>query len=284
MQDHTQATDVERIGSLSRSSFTQKYLALHQPVVLTEPAAQWPAVQKWSLTYLQSVFGGQRVSVEYYPSGERSDAWIHGNMTLGGYIQRVRDDPQARRRYYLAEQRINEISPKLFDDIQLPSLIDRQKSVKTVVFIGYDTFTTAHYHRFSTQAFLTQIVGEKQVTLYRASDLAYLYPYPWYSRRWNFSGIPFTFGHKVDVPQQFPNLTKAHAWQCTIQPGEMLFIPDHWMHTASGFGENLSITFFWKESWVHSHIPGLARDILAEAKRQAMGGLSKVSRRRGMHR
>lgn len=275
---------VERISALSRETFVHQYLKPHRPVILTDVVSKWPAFQRWSLEYLQAEFADHRVLVEHYPGGERYGAYTYAEMSVGEYIERVVGDPESRQHYYLADSTLDSTLPGSVKDVPTPEMIPENSSHRPVVFIGCDTFSAAHYHRNLIQAFLCQLQGRKEVRLYPAAHTKYLYPNPWYTLRTNFSRIPMDFGDHGSCSADFPKFDQAEIWECVVEPGEMLFIPDHWMHSTAGIGENISVTHFWNESWRYCYLPGLIRDFAAASNKNVLLTVARASRFLGIQK
>lgn len=275
---------VDRIANVSRQEFVEKYLKPQLPVVLTDVATSWPAMNRWNLKYLEEKYANHNVLVEYYPTGERYGAYTYRDMTVGEYIRRVTGEPDQRKSYYLADTRLDTTLPESVGDIGIPDVILDRQGHRPVVFIGCDTFSAAHYHRNRIQAFLCQIQGSKKVNLYPAAHTKYLYPHAWYKLRTNFSQIPMEFENHDSATDEFPDFEKAETWQCVVEPGEMLFIPDHWMHSTAGYGENITLTHFWNEPSRYCYFPGLIRDGASSINKFAMVSAARVSKAMGIHR
>src|SRR6266498_3303141 len=75
---------------------------------------------------------------------------------------------------------------------------------------------------------LCQIQGTKRLILYPPSDVSVL-------------GLPpGTSTSTINVFESGPNLQNTHPLEAVLKPGDVLFIPPLWLHTASP-SENLSI-------------------------------------------
>ncbi|MEM9646486.1 MAG: cupin-like domain-containing protein [Planctomycetota bacterium] len=279
MTDTSCPDEIPRLEGLTRQRFVDEYLRFQQPFVLTEESSTWPAVRDWSLDHLAMTHHDHEVLVEYYPSARRSDAYTYTRMTVGEYIHRVQSEPEARRRFYLADTSIESTLPRLKDDVGIPSVIESTEGLRTGLFFGFDTFSATHYHRFCEQALLVQISGCKEVSLYPAKQLSKTSPHPWYGLRTNFSRIEMEFDTHREQAERHMRITPL---RCILQPGEMLFIPDHWMHTVAGPGENISLTYFWPESLRHCYVPGVARDLLSSLNKTTLLAAARIGRRLGI--
>lgn len=276
--------EIPRLTELTRQDFVRNYLRPQVPFILTGEASQWPAVGKWSLDYLAETHLDHRVLVEFYPTQQRNHAYTYVEMTVGEYVQRIKSDPDARHTYYIADTSVESTLPEIKDDIRVPSIIQSDRGMRSALFFGCDTFSTAHYHRFRQQALLAQVVGSKDVLLYPAKHLKHTYPNPWYGLRSNFSSIEMEFDNVHPEPEEYPNFTNADEYRCTVNAGEMLFIPDHWMHTVLGPGENVTVTYFWPESVRDCYLPGVVRDAFAYINKMTLTGIARIGKPVGLHR
>jgi hypothetical protein len=130
------------------------------------------------------------------------------------------------------------------------------------MFVGFDSLSGAHYHT-GTQALFAGVAGEKTVVFYPPKDSPYLYPHKWYLESYHYSRVNFD----QDL-SQYPKLKKTHPVECTLRPGELLFIPIHWWHLVRGHGFTVNLTLFWRAERRHHHYPtpGLRTDFCRVAK------------------
>jgi len=247
--------------SWSRDDFVRDHLSKSQPVVISGMASQ--ALQQWDQESLLRRNGEQLVDVEYYPLGSRGDAFTYRQMTLQDYDHLVQSSEEQQKKYYLAEKPIDQIFPHSADDYEMPLVIPGHGNPRTMGFYGYNTFSTCHYHKLTTQAILTQVIGTKRLLLFPPTDARHLDLTPWYGLRPNHSRIPFDEFDWEELSVRFPDLAKTTAYEVELQPGESLYIPDHWLHTAEGIGCSLSITTFWDDDFRLAYSPGVYRDRLA---------------------
>jgi len=195
-----------------------------------------------------------RVNVAHYPTGDKGVTPCYLDMELGQYIKLLRDLPEERSRYFLTDRSVTEAFPNAAADLKAPSVLSGFEMSRVSAFVGIDTFTETHYHTAPIEAMLTQLHGRKQVVLYGPECFAALKPYPWYSMKFNYSRIPrSSWAAAGGIPDAMGNV-------CTLEPGEMLFIPQGWFHAVTGFSENVSITYFFKGQYRSARLPVLVRD------------------------
>eukprot|EP00762_Andalucia_godoyi_P006820 ANDGO_00958.mRNA.1 JmjC domain-containing protein D len=97
------------------------------------------------------------------------------------------------------------------------------------MFIGSagSEFPFIHVDVCNTHAWSAQIYGSKRFIFWAPSDTAFLYP--GYGNKPLLSSI--LDPDNVDL-MKFPLFAKATRIECVLQPGEVLFIPSGWWHTA----------------------------------------------------
>lgn len=270
---------IPRIENPTRAVFEEEVLPAGRPVIFTGAMADWEACGRWTPAYLAAACGARIVPVEYYPQGNRCGQWSFLQIPLARYLE-LSASP-AHRNYYLAEIPLAEVLPSLIHEVRRPHVVDPARIRKEVIFIGRDSFTTLHYHR-GTQALLAQVSGRKRVLLYRPQDTPLLYPERWYSLFTNFSRIDLE-DVAPGTAARFPLYARARPLQCTLEAGEMLFIPVQWWHAARGEGLSISVTTFWKarlREWTFP-VPGL-RDLCHLPVRKALLLADGAARRLGL--
>lgn len=97
-------------------------------------------------------------------------------------------------------------------------------------------FPFAHIDQYYTNAWITQLYGEKQITVFPQGQDEMLYPNPEnpYVSRVNIFNPDYNL---------HPNFKSATPIKGTILPGETLFIPRGTWHTALSLTTNISVIF-----------------------------------------
>lgn len=244
---------IERIERLSPESFARNYRRRGRPVIITNEPGVRAAASRWNLDYLVGMHPHHQVSIEHYETGD-TRFWSYKDMELAQYVELIRSQPGARSQYYLAEKPLAEALPNIVSDLITPEIVSRTKIEQAAVFLGIDTFTRAHYHSTPMEAVLTQLCGKKRLTLLAPGKLGLLRPYPWYAMRSNWARL------SMSTQDGSPATIAATLYECMLEPGEMLFIPQGWFHEARGLGESVSVTYFFRGSWRDAHPRVAARD------------------------
>ena len=84
---------------------------------------------------------------------------------------------------------------------------------------------------------LIQVTGRKRVVLYCPQEATNLY----------LSGDKSQV-LDIDNPnlEKFPKFTKAVAYECFLEPGDVLFIPALWFHNVIALEFGVAVNVFWR--------------------------------------
>jgi ribosomal protein L16 Arg81 hydroxylase len=97
------------------------------------------------------------------------------------------------------------------------------------------TFTSLHHDL--TNNFIAQVVGRKQIKLLPAGEVGRLY-----NREHVFSDISDLDSPNIDAARH-PRLAGARAYDLTIEPGEILFVPLAWWHQVKALDFSVTVTY-----------------------------------------
>ncbi|XP_074857129.1 tRNA wybutosine-synthesizing protein 5 isoform X2 [Carettochelys insculpta] len=154
------------------------------------------------------------------------------------YLRSLGEDP----RKDIAD--IRKQFPSLAKDIQIPEYFEKEQFFSSVFRIssaGLQLWT--HYDIMDN--FLIQVVGKKRVVLYNPRDAPYLY----------LSGTKSEVLN-VDNPdlEKYPLFMKARCYECSLEAGDVLFIPALWFHNVISEEFGVGVNVFWK------HLPSECYD------------------------
>ena len=149
--------------------------------------------------------------------------------------------------------------PELASSFGLPPQLDivKQNMHSSVLRISGPVTMWLHYDVMANV--LCQIHGSKRLILYPPSDVSL------------FSIPPGNSSSSINCfdngPDRHPSLDLAHPQEALLQPGEVLFIPPLWLHTASPVDNvSMSVNYFFR-SLDAGYAPG--RDIYGNRDVQA---------------
>jgi hypothetical protein len=232
-----------------------------EPRVVIDNVRSWKALDRWRPEYLKAVAGERDVRLRETDGPPRN---LFQNLAEGGLIplaeyldwvlataddlkeiaDRYTDPADITRAvcasdfehsYYL-DYTLEKLSKVLLDDTEPPAWY-RTDPMPPIFWCGV-IGTSSGLHCDVYPNCNVQVVGRKHFSLFAPSESGLLYPRP------NLAHCYFD----PNVPDfdAFPLARGATAWQCTLEPGESLYIPPGWYHqvtVASSWAIN--VNFFW---------------------------------------
>jgi hypothetical protein len=232
---------VERLAGLSVDRFTAQYRDCRRPVILSDAASAWPAYRKFTPDWFRAHFSEKvvRLQSRNWTLGEILDVLEHSTEgNPGPYpckFEIARDFPEL----------LGEVSPRMAH-----SLPDRQTNplVPSRLFSGVNNleiffggpggrFPYLHYDLMHEHAWITQLYGDKEFTVYAPDQERFLYPNPdepWQSLIENH--------HDPDLAR-YPLARQARSQKVVVHAGETLFLPCGWWHTARSLNLTISVAF-----------------------------------------
>lgn len=237
-------------------------MPLRAPVIFTDATADWALRRRALPDYFRDTLGAHRVRV-------------HGEeYTLAELIDRLeRATPDAPGPYpckFEIATTLRELLPEVAPRF-VCSLPDRQgnplipqrlfKDVNNLeIFFGGPggKFPYLHYDVMHLHAWIAQLHGQKEFTLYAPGQEAFLYvnpEVPWQSSIRDHHAPDFL---------RYPLFRNARAQTVVLHPGETLFLPAGWWHTARSLTFTISVAFdqLGADNW-HAFVA----DVVAERRR-----------------
>ncbi|WP_164008325.1 cupin-like domain-containing protein [Pyxidicoccus trucidator] len=239
---------LEKREGLSAEEFFSRYYYGHRPVVLKGLMGDWPALGRWSLSYLAERAGdaeveimtGRNANPDHSPQAEKHRT----PMRFRDYLKMVAAGGETND-YYMVPRNENwqrdGLAP-LRDDVRAPAGIihaDLRPDMMTLLLGPAGTVTPLHHDNMNV--LLAQVMGRKHVRLAPSFQRHLMYP------RYG------TFSH-VDAaspdPERFPLYAEAAVVEAVLEPGELVFIPVGWWHWVHALDVSASVTFH------HFQVPG----------------------------
>lgn len=249
----------EMSGAVSHNVLHTQFVSRNRPVLLRGAAGQWPAVHLWgNLSYWREASGEDIVEVEAYNEDNLNRDFVilmknqvEVSMSLNRFIDYIETNSARDMipgRYHLSEFNLLSLGVQrsllaVHDDFPFPYMFDRNDHIKTSLFMGNNTSTQMHYHTTS-EAVLVQLVGDKEFLLIPPWSESVPPPSrtkPGYCA----SGPPCWPRNNSDVQKM---RTAPDAINLVLHPGDVLYIPWLWWHSAWSKPDKLSIAIahFWK--------------------------------------
>ncbi|ORY09672.1 hypothetical protein BCR34DRAFT_367310 [Clohesyomyces aquaticus] len=222
--------DVPRIQLYSKEDFLQ-VIAASKPLIL-EGLELGPCAELWTIDYLKQKIGEDREIVIHECDSDRmtfkDKNFQYVKKSVGEFLDGI---SKGAKTYLRAASKTqpNKLPTKLEDDFPTIAPDFRVPDILTPVLDGYHSSPLRisgpvslwlHYDVLANV--LCQIRGRKTLRLYSPSDIRYL----------NFP--PGGSSSNINVlTSKDPKLRHTHPHIATLNPGDVLFIPSMWSHTAT---------------------------------------------------
>lgn len=244
---------IERVGGLSTRDFIEHFVAPRRPVVLTDAIHDWPALGRWTPAWFRETWGDRVVRCR----GAKNNAPVK----LADYIDSLATSTEDAPVPYLRNVNIQTDWPELAADIAprcrftaddwlssrlMPKGWPRVARHLNQLFIsGAGTTIPLHYDEWMMHAFISNVHGEKEFTLFPPDQTPFLYPKDDY---YLVSRIPNPY--HVDG-ETFPLFAAAKTASITIGTGESIFLPCGWWHTTRTVSPCISVSsnFVGASNW-----------------------------------
>ena len=241
------ATPVPKIHLSGNNNF-MKYLDAAQPVIISG-LSLGTCTQYWTNEYLKEALGPDRQVIVHASKTEKMDfqtknfsyetrdfAAFIDSAASGEkvYLRSLSKDSPSEKPAKLAED-----FPEIAQDFQLPEELAYvvANAHSTPLRISGPVTMWLHYDVMANV--LCQIRGGKRVMLFPPSDVSHL----GFDAGASSSSIDVFTSTAADAP----GLSKTHPYEAKLEPGEVLFIPSTWAHTAAPTeGMSVSVNCFFR--------------------------------------
>ncbi len=230
---------IEKKSGLTRQQFISQHLKAGVPVVLTDATKNWPGRQKFTPEFFKKNYPDKEITIagKQYKFAAFIDLMLNSTsdnpapypckFLLNTHFPELLDDVLPRFEFAMPDR----IGSPLLPKAAMPS------AAALEVFLGGPggKFPYLHYDYLHLYTFINQMYGDKEFTLYAPGqeDLVYADPEnPWRSTIEDHQDPDF---------EKYPLFKKAKAIKVVVGPGETVFIPCGWWHTAKSLTPTVSI-------------------------------------------
>jgi tRNA wybutosine-synthesizing protein 4 len=234
-------TEIARVHVKSSDDFAT-LVAASKPAII-EGLDIGPCTDLWTLEYLKEKLGPERELVIHECSSDRmtfkDKNFQYVKKTAVDFLDSIAKGSHAYLRAISSTQpnklptKLEEDFPSIAADFQIPDIFNTVKENyhSSPLRISGPVSLWLHYDVLSN--ILCQILGTKTLHLYPPSDAKYL-AYP-----------PGGSSSNTDVLTS--SEPKLHPHIATLKPGDVLFIPPMWSHTATPEdGVSVAVNVFWR--------------------------------------
>lgn len=228
--------EIPTIDKIDPEQFYREFYYANRPVKLTGLVDHWPALEKWTLDYFESLLGEATVEVQ----GERGKAPDYESqkdrhkrhVKLSEVLALLRRDQPSNEYYITAyNDTVNKqtLAP-LWADLGPISLLEPSGGNDGFFWLG-PAGTLTPFHHDLTNNLLVQVEGRKHVRMVPSWEVARMR-----NHLHCFSALePHDF---ADASSKPPLLL-----ECTIDQGEAIFLPVGWWHHVTALDRSISMSF-----------------------------------------
>jgi hypothetical protein len=232
--------DRHRWADLERKRYVREYVLPLNPVIITEGIEHWVARKKWTLDFFRLKYGGLPLTVD----GRQ--------LEMGALIDEVKVSTPERPAPYLRNHPVKDLPEELQLDVQpmpecvSPNWFDHRliKAWKDFTYVELyiggtgAKFPVLHYDGLHTHAFLMQLEGVKEYVAFPPEQAPLMYAGQDAAHE-NKSAVD-----NVETPDvtRFPKFCGANGFRFKLYPGETLFVPSGWWHTARILSPSITVS------------------------------------------
>jgi len=215
---------IPRVKSITKEDFIKHYFKPQKPVVIERFIEHWPAFSKWNLDYIKDIAGDKTVPLYDDRPVDFKDGFNepHAKMKMRDYIDLLKREP-TKFRIFLWNA-LKEI-PQLQKDFTFPDFgLKLMKGLPMLFFGGTNSHTFMHYDIDLANIFHFHFEGKKQCILFDQKQNKHIYK------------IPHSLIVREDIDFSNPNFKKwpalqfAKGWECELNHGEILYMPEGYWH------------------------------------------------------
>jgi tRNA wybutosine-synthesizing protein 4 len=237
-------TEIARVQVKSSNDFA-KLVVASKPAII-EGLDIGPCTDLWTLDYLKEKLGSDREFVIHECSSDRmtfkDKNFSYVKKSAEEFLDGIAQGSHAYLRAVSSSQpnklptKLEDDFPSIADDFHIPEICEvvKENLHSSPLRISGPVSLWLHYDVLSN--ILCQIRGTKALYLYPPSDVKYL----------DFSAGGSSSNTDV-LASKDPKLRFTHPHIASLKPGDILFIPPMWSHTATPEeGVSVAVNVFWK--------------------------------------
>jgi histone arginine demethylase JMJD6 len=230
---------VEKKYGMTYEEFATKHLFANYPVVIGDACKDWAAKHKFTPEFFKTNYSDRDVRVR------------NQVFKLGEFIDLMMASTEENPAPYPCTLQIETDYPELLPDVTprfsyaLPDRVHSKLLPKQLlagantleIFFGSPgaMFPYVHYDYMGLHAYITQLYGQKEFTVIPPDQTPYVYPLA------NDGWVSEVSDIRNPDLAKFPLFAKATPVSFVVGPGETLFIPCGWWHTARSLTPTISV-------------------------------------------
>ena len=226
------------VDRIAPERFFRDFYCANRPVILTGLVDDWPARTKWSIDWIEGQLGDREIGVQW--DREANDNYESQSpdhkrrMRLADVIARMRAG--ASNDFYITANNsdLNKtVLAPLWDDIgAIPGILEKKEERDGFFWMG-PKGTITPFHHDLTNNLLMQCVGRKKVKLVA----------PYYTPLMKNRLHCYSQWRGDELPEGPAGEGRPAVIECTIGPGDVLFLPVGWWHHVEGLDITIGMSF-----------------------------------------
>ena len=253
--------------------FYRNWVSKNVPCLFKNAISHWPALKKWNNTYLTEKLGSKNLTVAVTPNGF-ADAVTNEKfvlpeeklMQMNEFLNVAQSNDQ-NNVYYIQKQNSNMLSEfqELLCDIELEipwASAALNKSPDAINFWMGQGKAVTSLHKDPYENLYCVIKGQKHFILYPPCDRFFM-PYKSFSvgkfclrnNAWTIEDQKNN-GDSTVVPwiavdplspnyKKYPQFKNATAFECTVEAGDVFFLPSLWFHHVQQSDLTIAVNFWY---------------------------------------
>jgi hypothetical protein len=232
---------VEKRSRVPMGEFLERYVFGSRPLVLTDVARDWPALERWSPQDLSQRFGHLDVQIQAErsadPNYEANKLDHRRTIRLADFVGQVLSGGVTNDYYLTANNEVlrrPEFAPILADIGTLPDFCDPARLSERASFWFGPAGTVTPLHHDTLMLCHTQIVGRKRWRFISPLQTPLLYN-------------SFDVYSPIDIDRpdldRYPLFEQATVLEVIVEPGETVFLPLGWWHQVTALDVSLSFSY-----------------------------------------
>lgn len=232
------ALDLATIDAIEPELFYRDFYAANRPVKLTGLIDHWPALSRWTLDHFAAIAGDRVVEAQVSRDSAADYELAKDNhrrqVRFADLVEWLRPDEASNDIYLTAyNSGTNAVAlAPLWKDIGAISILERRGDSDGFFWLG-PRGTLTPWHHDLTNNLLVQVLGEKRVRMAP----------PWAWARMRNSTHCFSDWDNEPLPTGAGDATRPPVLECTIGPGEAIFLPVGWWHQVEALSLSASVSF-----------------------------------------
>ena len=257
--------------------FYRNWVCPNVPVIFKNSINDWSALQKWTLPYLREMLGDKEISVAVTPNG-LADAVCKNKfilpedrkMLFSDFLD-IMENPNLGKPGIFYVQKQNGNFTDEFSEITCDAQTDIKwateafgKHPDAVNFWMGDCRAITSLHKDHYENLYCVISGQKTFTLYPPTDLPYI-PHQEYkvaryhqkeSKKFEIideepkgcqsETIPWISVDPLNPDYEtYPEFANAKELSCTVEKGDVLYLPSLWFHHVQQTQATIAINFWY---------------------------------------